>query len=227
MHPGGPFLPGESQRLKVRTSAQESTEPRIGSHLPTIRTPDCFYVLALENAIFFCQAEKICARRYFLQHRHHVPRTEKSQKILLALSPADGKAVWSYPQVGLEDPGAARSTTAGGLLFFGDDSDSFEAVDAEHWTCVVALQYGPDDARLADDLRRGRRAVCDDMQPGAMCSVSRCRIESRTTQVRMMSPSAAHLHFTVAALPKADGSSNSTGRCALGPDTVPRSFPAT
>ena len=56
--------------------------------------------------------------------------TEKSQKILLALSPLDGKLVWSYPQVGSGRSWAGTLTTAGGLVFFGDDSESFEAVDA-------------------------------------------------------------------------------------------------
>ena len=56
--------------------------------------------------------------------------TEKTDKILLALSPADGKTVWSYPQIGLARSWAGIMTTAGGLLFFGDDSESFEAVDA-------------------------------------------------------------------------------------------------
>jgi len=56
--------------------------------------------------------------------------TEKSQKILLALSPLDGKVVWSYPQIGSGRSWAGTLTTAGGLVFFGDDSESFEAVDA-------------------------------------------------------------------------------------------------
>jgi alcohol dehydrogenase (cytochrome c) len=37
---------------------------------------------------------------------------------------------WKYPQVGNARSGAGTMTTAGGLVFFGDDAQSFEAVDA-------------------------------------------------------------------------------------------------
>jgi alcohol dehydrogenase (cytochrome c) len=49
---------------------------------------------------------------------------------LLALSVADGKPVWRYPQVGRGNSSGGTLTTSGGLVFFGDDADSFEAVDA-------------------------------------------------------------------------------------------------
>jgi alcohol dehydrogenase (cytochrome c) len=52
------------------------------------------------------------------------------EKILLALSVADGKAVWRYPQVGSGRSWGGIMTTASGLLFFGDDSEAFEAVNA-------------------------------------------------------------------------------------------------
>jgi alcohol dehydrogenase (cytochrome c) len=53
------------------------------------------------------------------------------QKILLALSVADGKRAWSYKQTGQGNSWGGTLTTAGGLLFFGDDSNSFEAVEAK------------------------------------------------------------------------------------------------
>jgi alcohol dehydrogenase (cytochrome c) len=48
----------------------------------------------------------------------------------LALSPADGKKVWQYPQVGRGNSWGGTLTTAGGLVFFCDDANSLEAVDA-------------------------------------------------------------------------------------------------
>jgi alcohol dehydrogenase (cytochrome c) len=59
------------------------------------------------------------------------PPGERMQKILMALSVRDGKRVWSYPQTGLGNSWGGTLATAGGLVFFADDSDSFEAVDAK------------------------------------------------------------------------------------------------
>jgi PQQ-dependent dehydrogenase, methanol/ethanol family len=90
-----------------------------------------FYVMALENCnIFFAKPREFKPGLTFYNTGTTVPQTEKSQKILLALSPADGKAVWKYPQVGNGRSWAGTLATAGGLVFFGDDSESFEAVDA-------------------------------------------------------------------------------------------------
>jgi alcohol dehydrogenase (cytochrome c) len=90
-----------------------------------------FYVIALEGCnLFFAKTEKFVPGQTFYNTGTTLPPKEKSQKILLALSASDGKAVWSYPQVGSGRSWAGTLTTAGGLLFFGDDSESFEAVDA-------------------------------------------------------------------------------------------------
>ncbi|MGA9507335.1 MAG: PQQ-binding-like beta-propeller repeat protein, partial [Candidatus Sulfotelmatobacter sp.] len=59
-----------------------------------------------------------------------LPSDEHAQKILLALSVADGKPVWRYPQTGQGRSWSGTLTTAGGLVFLGDDSGSLEAVDA-------------------------------------------------------------------------------------------------
>jgi alcohol dehydrogenase (cytochrome c) len=55
---------------------------------------------------------------------------ETSQKILLAYNLDTKSFAWKYPQVGNARSGAGTMTTAGGLVFFGDDAQSFEAVDA-------------------------------------------------------------------------------------------------
>ena len=90
-----------------------------------------FYVLALESCdLFFAKTSKFVPGETFYNTGTTLPATEKSQKILLALSTSDGKVVWSYPQIGTGRSWAGTLTTAGGLLFFGNDSESFEAVDA-------------------------------------------------------------------------------------------------
>src|SRR5262249_35503743 len=53
------------------------------------------------------------------------------EKILLAYNLDNGTFQWRYPQIGDGGSSAGTMTTASGLVFFGDDSESFEAVDGE------------------------------------------------------------------------------------------------
>jgi alcohol dehydrogenase (cytochrome c) len=90
-----------------------------------------FYVMALES----CDDYFAIPRRFIHGETFYNTGTkrrpdEHSQKILLALSLADGKPAWRYPQVGRGNSWGGTLTTAGNLLFFGDDAESFEAVDA-------------------------------------------------------------------------------------------------
>jgi alcohol dehydrogenase (cytochrome c) len=90
-----------------------------------------FYVMAMESCnTFFAKPRKFTPGETFYNTGTNHSSTEKPRKILLALSPANGQAVWSYPQIGIGKSWGGTLTTAGGLLFFGDDSESFEAVGA-------------------------------------------------------------------------------------------------
>lgn len=90
-----------------------------------------FYVMALENCnVFFAKPERFVKGATYYGTGTTLPPDENSQKILLALSLADGKTVWRYPQIGHGDSWGGTLTTAGGLVFFGDDAGSVEAVDA-------------------------------------------------------------------------------------------------
>ena len=90
-----------------------------------------FYVMAMENCnMFFAKPRKFVVGETFYNTGTNHSSTGESQKILLALSPANGKVVWSYPQLGSGRSWGGTLATAGGLVFFGDDSDFFEAVDA-------------------------------------------------------------------------------------------------
>ncbi len=53
-----------------------------------------------------------------------------SQKTLVAYDLAQQSIAWRYPQIGHARSSGGTMATAGGLVFFGDDSQSFEAVDA-------------------------------------------------------------------------------------------------
>ena len=91
-----------------------------------------FYVMALENCnVYFAKPKPFTkGETFYGTGTKHAP-DEHSEKILLALSVEDGKEVWRYPQVGRGNSWGGTLTTAGGLVFFADDAESFEAVDAE------------------------------------------------------------------------------------------------
>ncbi|HTZ72688.1 MAG TPA: PQQ-binding-like beta-propeller repeat protein [Candidatus Aquilonibacter sp.] len=65
---------------------------------------------------------------YYATGTRRVPG-EQSTRWLMAYDPRKNTFVWRYPQVGRGGNSGVMST-AGGLLFFGDDADSLEAVDA-------------------------------------------------------------------------------------------------
>lgn len=89
------------------------------------------YFLALEACNVYLAKPKafVKGETYYDTGTKHPP-DEHARKILLALSVADGKPAWRNPQVGPGDSWAGTLATAGGLVFFGDDSGSFVAVDA-------------------------------------------------------------------------------------------------
>jgi alcohol dehydrogenase (cytochrome c) len=90
-----------------------------------------FYVMALEGCSrYFASPRKFIKGETYYNTGTKVPPGEHFQKILLALSVTDGKAAWRYPQVGRGDSWGGTMTTGGGLVFFGDDAGSLEAVDA-------------------------------------------------------------------------------------------------
>jgi len=77
------------------------------------------------------------------------PPDERAQKVLLAYSVLEGKLVWRYPQVGQGDSWGGTLTTAGGLVFFGDDAGSLEAVEGRsglafwHFNTGQAMHASP------------------------------------------------------------------------------------
>jgi alcohol dehydrogenase (cytochrome c) len=90
-----------------------------------------FYVMALESCnLFFANPEPFVKGQTYYNTGTKLPPDEHAKKILLALSVNDGKVVWRYPQIGQADSWSGTLTTAGGVLFFGDDSGSLEAVEA-------------------------------------------------------------------------------------------------
>jgi alcohol dehydrogenase (cytochrome c) len=58
------------------------------------------------------------------------PPGEPAKRELLAYSIPEAKLAWCYPLAGDGESWGGTMTTAGGLVFFGDDTEAFEAVDA-------------------------------------------------------------------------------------------------
>jgi len=109
-----------------------------------------FYVMALEGCnLFFANPKPFALGETYYATGTKLPPDEHAQKILLALSLPDGKLVWRYPQVGRGDSWGGTLTTAGGLVFFGDDAGSLEAVEAAtgrafwHFNTGQALHASP------------------------------------------------------------------------------------
>ena len=90
-----------------------------------------FYFFALEHCdVYFKKAEKFQeGQAYYSTGVKHSPGDDR-KRILLAYDLESDKPVWRYPQVGNGHGFAGTMTTKGGLVFFGDDAQSFEAVDA-------------------------------------------------------------------------------------------------
>jgi alcohol dehydrogenase (cytochrome c) len=90
-----------------------------------------FYFMDLESCnIYFAKSQPFTrGETYYNTGTKRVPG-KHGQKILLAFSVLDGKLVWRYPQTGRGDSWGGTLTTASGLLFFADDANSLEAVDA-------------------------------------------------------------------------------------------------
>jgi alcohol dehydrogenase (cytochrome c) len=67
---------------------------------------------------------------YYSTGVKHIP-SEPNQKLLVAYNLDTGSIAWKYPQAGRGRSSGGTMTTAGGLVFFGDDAESFEAVEAQ------------------------------------------------------------------------------------------------
>ena len=95
-------------------------------------TTGLLYFLALEDCeLYFTKPQTFApGRTYYSTGVRRIPG-EHAQKLLLAYDLSGGKIAWRYQQVGDGYSAGGTLTTAGGLVFFGDNADSFEAVNAQ------------------------------------------------------------------------------------------------
>jgi alcohol dehydrogenase (cytochrome c) len=69
---------------------------------------------------------------------------ENSQKLLVAFNVRTATIQWKYPQIGPGHSAGGTMTTSGGLVFFGDDAQAFEAVDAQNGRPLWHFNTGQD-----------------------------------------------------------------------------------
>jgi alcohol dehydrogenase (cytochrome c) len=69
---------------------------------------------------------------------------ESGEKYLIAYGVTSGKIAWKYPQIGNGHSSGGTMTTASGLVFFGDDAQSFEAIDARSGKALWHFTTGQD-----------------------------------------------------------------------------------
>jgi alcohol dehydrogenase (cytochrome c) len=102
-----------------------------------------FYFLASENCnLYFRGAEKFAPGRTFYATGAKRSPGDVSKKILLAYDVSTSKAIWKYPQTGSGHSNGGVMSTDGGLVFFGDDANSLEAVDASSGAPLWHFQTG-------------------------------------------------------------------------------------
>jgi alcohol dehydrogenase (cytochrome c) len=91
-----------------------------------------FYFMALEHcSMYFTKDSPFVRGEMFYSTGTKRVAADKATKILLSYSIPEGELVWSSPQAGTGQSWGGTMTTAGQIVFFGDDVGSLSAVDAE------------------------------------------------------------------------------------------------
>jgi alcohol dehydrogenase (cytochrome c) len=106
-----------------------------------------FYFMALEQCQTYYSAQEpqrfTLGKEFYSTGVKHIPG-EDSRKTLLAFDLATGSFAWKYPQVGVAHSTGGTMSTGGGLVFFGDDAQSLEAIDAHDGKALWHFNTGQD-----------------------------------------------------------------------------------
>ena len=91
-----------------------------------------FYVMALESCAIYTKSPEWWkpGQSFYGGASRRVPG-EINQKFLRAIDLQTGKIVWEVPQIGPGRSGGGVLSTAGGIVFFGDDNGALAGVDAK------------------------------------------------------------------------------------------------
>ena len=104
------------------------------------------YFLSLEQCqIYFSKPTEEFreGKAFYSTGVKRIPR-EEAQKVLVAYNLDTGSFAWKYAQNGRGRSSGGTMTTAGGLLFFGDDAGSLEAADARTGNPLWHFNTGQD-----------------------------------------------------------------------------------
>ena len=105
-----------------------------------------YYVQTLEkcNIFFKAPGKWEAGKSYYDGSTRQVPG-ERAEKILRAIRVETGEVAWQLPQTGPANTWGGTLTTAGGIVFFGDDSGALSAADAatgeQLWTFPTNLVW--------------------------------------------------------------------------------------
>ncbi|HEY1658383.1 MAG TPA: PQQ-binding-like beta-propeller repeat protein [Candidatus Sulfotelmatobacter sp.] len=95
-------------------------------------TTHSVYFMALEECeTYFFKPESFHEGQGFYSTGVKRIPGETSQKVLVAFNLDKDSVAWKYPQTGSARSSSGTMTTASGLVFFGDDAGSLEAIDAQ------------------------------------------------------------------------------------------------
>jgi PQQ-dependent dehydrogenase (methanol/ethanol family) len=91
-----------------------------------------FYLMALEKCNVYTKADAVwtSGESYYGGDSRNVPE-ERGQKFLRAIDVQTGKIAWEIPQTGEAVSWGGVLSTAGGVVFFCEDSGAFAAADAK------------------------------------------------------------------------------------------------
>ena len=91
-----------------------------------------FYVMALEKCVIYSKSPAPWERgKSFYGGATREAHDEPGRKYLRAIEARTGKIVWQYQQTGPGNSWGGVLSTAGGIVFFGDDSGAIAAVEAK------------------------------------------------------------------------------------------------
>jgi alcohol dehydrogenase (cytochrome c) len=109
-----------------------------------------FYFIAQEDCgTSFLKPEPFAEGRGYYATGVKRARGEKREKILLAYNLDTSAFEWRYPQIAEGGSSGGTMTTAGGVVFFADEAESFEAVDGRtgaqlwHFTTGQRMHASP------------------------------------------------------------------------------------
>ncbi len=102
-----------------------------------------YYVVTLEQCDIFTSSSKEPEPKKSFSGGGAGPKpNEIGQFFLRAFDPKTGKRVWEYPMTGPGESWAGTVSTAGGVIFFGDDDGQLVGVDAKTGKHLWHFQMG-------------------------------------------------------------------------------------